>query len=113
MVIYESDRETATNTDILAGGRLNSIPFDGNLTIRLQSDLGDTTNNYRFTIQLPDGDVPVDNQFVTADNPALGGVLDDRTALTFTFRVRQGGHVIFSCTETGAAIMTWQAVLRP
>lgn len=112
-LIYERFVIAATDADLLAAGRLNSIPYAGQLTLRFQSSLADATNAYNLTIQLPGGDVPVDNQIVPGNNPALGGVMDMRTLLSFTFRVAIGGHVVVSLTESGTAICTIEAVLRP
>lgn len=112
-MILESAVITATNADILNGTRLNSIPYNGTLTFDVLADLNDATNNYTVTIQEPDGDVPIDAQPVPGANPSLGGVLDDRQLFRFSMPVRQGGHVNIALTETGAAICTWRAVLRP
>ena len=111
-LIIEQAVIIATDADILNGTRLNSIPFNGTLTLDVQADLADATNNYVLTVQKPDGDVPVDGQIVLGNNPALGGVLDERTLMRFTFRATQGGHFTISLTETGTAICTWRAVLR-
>ncbi len=112
-MIYESAVIVATDADVLAGTRLNAIPYPGELILEFQASLADATNNYLLTIQLPNGDVPVDSQIVPANNPALGGVLDSRTMLTFVFRATQGGHFTVSLTEAGTAIATWRAVLKP
>ncbi len=112
-MIYESAVIIATDADILLGTRLNAIPYGGLLTFEFQSDLADATNNFKVTIQLPSGDVPVDSQIVPASNPALGGVLDERTLLRMSFPATQGGHFNVSLTETGAAICIWRAVLSP
>lgn len=111
-MIYESAVIAATDADILNGTRLNAIPYNGILTLEFQSSLADATNSYALTIQLPGGDVPVDAQIVPGNNPALGGVLDDRTLLRMTFPASQGGHFSISLTESGTAICIWRAVLR-
>ncbi len=111
-MIYESAVIVASNTDVLNGTRLNAIPYNGILTIEVQSSLADATNNYALTIQLPGGAVPVDSQIVPGNNPALGGVLDERTLLRMTFPATQGGHFTISLTESGTAICIWRAVLR-
>ncbi len=110
--IYERLIISATNTDVLSGGRLNAIPFSGNLVIRLQSDLGTAAAHYQFTIQLPDGEVPVDDQIVPAINPAVVGAIDDRQCWMATYRVPQGGHVTVSVTETGTTVLTAEFLLR-
>jgi len=112
-MILETAVETASDTDILAGTRLNAIPYNGTLVFEVQADLNNATNNFALTIQLPNGDVPVDSQFVPGVNPSLGGVLDERTLLRFAFPASQGGHFNISLTETGAAICTWRAILSP
>ncbi len=112
-MIYESAVIVATTADILNGTRLNAIPYNGTLTLDFQASLADATNSFTLTIQLPNGDVPVDTQIVPADNPALGGVLDERTLLRFTFPATQGGHFNISLTEAGTAILMWRAVLKP
>lgn len=111
-VIYESAVIVGTNTDVLNGTRLNAIPRNGVVTIDVQASLADATNNYALTIQLPGGDVPCDSQIVPGANPALGGVLDERTLLRFTFPATQGGHFTISLTESGTAICMWRAVLK-
>ncbi len=112
-MILESGIVAATTADLLSGGRLNAIPYNGRLTIELQSQLADATNAYSVTIQLPNGDVPVDTQAVPGTNPALAGVLDDRQLLRFAFQATQGGHFTITLTESGTAVCTWRAVLQP
>lgn len=112
-MILETATEASTNADILAGTRLNAIPYNGTLTMEFQSDLNNATNNFVVTIQLPNGDVPIDAQLVPASNPALGGVLDERTLLRIAFPAFQGGHFNVSLTESGTALCTWRAVLSP
>ncbi len=112
-MIIESAVEVATNADILAGTRLNSIPYNGTLTFDCLANLNDATNNFVLTIQEPNGDVPIDAQPVPGSNPSLGGVLDERQLFRFTMPARVGGHINISLTETGAAIAMWRAVLRP
>ncbi len=111
--IVERNVIVATNADILNGTRLNSIPYNGILTFLVLADLANATNFYAMTIQLPNGDVPVDAQIVPGINPSIGGVLDDRMNFMMSFDATIGGHFNISLTETGAAIATWQAVLRP
>lgn len=113
-MIYETGIEAATNTDILAGTRLNAIPYIGQVTFDVISQLNDATNFFSVTIQLPNGDVPVDAQRVPAVNPALAGVLDERMLARFVFPSgASGGHFAISLTETGTAVATWRMVLSP
>lgn len=111
--IVEQAIIVATDTDVLNGTRLNSIPYNGTLTFMFSVDLANATNNWVLTLQLPNGDVPIDSQILTGTNPSLGGVLDERTAFMATYRAYQGGHFVVSLTETGTAIATWRAVLNP
>lgn len=115
-MIFEQDVIIATNADVLNGTRLNAIPYNGQLVIQFASNLANATNNYSATIQLPNGDVPVDSQIVAAGpevEGALGGQLDRNFLTEFRFPATQGGHFILSFTETGAAVLIWRAVLTP
>lgn len=113
-MIYETGIEAATNTDILAGTRLNAIPHVGTITFDVLCQLNDATNSFAVTIQLPGGDVPVDSQRVPGCNPALAGVLDERQLARFVFPSgASGGHFNISLTETGTAVCTWRCVLSP
>lgn len=111
-MIFESALISATNTDALSTGRLNAIPYGGILTLRFLADLGDATNNYSLTIQLPSGDVPVDAQTVWASGAGTDMLLDERESLDFAFPVGQGGHVTVSLTENGTATCAFVAILR-
>ena len=112
-MIYETFLVSASNTDLLSSGRLNAIPYNGTLTLDFLSDLGDDTNNYALTIQLPGGDVPVDGQRVVASSSGLDMVLDERELMRFSFGASQGGHFTVSLTESGTAVCAVRAVLRP
>ncbi len=116
-MIYLGATIVATDADILNNTRLSSIPYSGGiLTVLAMANLNNSTNNYIMTIQLPDGSVPVDGQPVLAGQEvegALGGQLDSRLMMQFSFPAPQGGHFTIAFTETGTAICTWVAVLRP
>lgn len=111
-MIYEQLLIANTNADVLSAGRLNAIPWNGVLTLDFLADLGDVTNYYALTIQLPGGDVPVDGQIVPASSSGVDSVLDERELLRFSFNVSQGGHVVVSLTENGTAVCAVRAVLR-
>lgn len=112
-MIYESSLISATNADLLAGGRLNAIPYGGTLTLQFLADLGDITNNYVLTIQLPSGEVPVDGQVVPASASGVDMDLKSDQLLQFSFSAGQGGHFTVSLTENGTATCAFVAVLRP
>lgn len=112
-MIFESTLISATNTDVLSVGRLNSIPYAGQLTLRFLADLGDATNFYTLTLQLPDGSVPVDAQRVPGSGAGTDMLLDERELLQFTFPAINGGHFTVSLTEGGTATCAFQAILRP
>lgn len=112
-MIFESSLISATNTDVLSAGRLNAIPYGGSITFRFLSDLGTDAANYVLTLQLPNGEVPVDAQRVWASSAATDMTVDDREVMQFTFTATQGGHFTVSLTETGTAVCAFVAVLRP
>lgn len=115
-MIYLTGVEAATNTDILLNTRLTSIPYVGQLTIQVLANLNNSIARFTITIQLPDGSVPVDSQFVSGNQDvegALGGQLDDRFLDQWSFPSGLGGHFTISLTATGVAIATWRVVLSP
>lgn len=115
-MIYLSGVESVTNSDILNNTRLTSIPYAGNLTLQCMANLNNATNRFSLTVQLPNGDVPVDSQPILAGQEvegALGGQLDTRLLMQFTWPALPGGHFTLTFTETGAALVTWVVVLRP
>ena len=111
--IILSSVETATNADILQGTRLQTVPAGGVLTFELQAEENSTTNNYAVSIQMPNGDTPLNNVRVPACNPALAGVIDERQNLTVSFPIMQGGHCVFAATETGGTLMSWRVTYTP
>ena len=113
-VIILSGQDAASNTDILQGTRLQTVPAGGFLTFELQASDNDATNNFTATVQLPNGDTPFESVRVPAGNTAgLAGVLDSQTKMMATFPVAQGGHAVFSVTETGDAEVTWRITYTP
>lgn len=106
---------SATNTDILQGTRLQTVPRNGWLSFELQAADADATNQYVASIQLPSGDTPLDSTLVPGNSTTAGvaGVLNERDALKLRFRVAQGGHCVFGLTETGDTEATWRVTFTP
>lgn len=105
--------EAASNTNLLSGTRLENIPAGATfLHFRCSANLNDASNSYALTIELPNGLIPVDGQRVPSNNPSLGGVLDERTLLQWTWAAVPGGRFIISIVETGTTLFTWLAQLR-
>ena len=100
-MIVESGIVAATTSDLLSGGRLNNIPYNGKLVLQFCSNLLDASNFYALTIQKPDGSVPIDGQSVPANAQGATGILDSREYLELVFAATQGGHFAVSLTETG------------
>jgi len=111
--IILSSLESATNADILQGTRLQTVPAGGVLTFELQASINENANNFAVSVQMPNGDTPLNSVRVPGSNPALGGVIDERQNLTVSFPIMQGGHCVFSCTETGTASMAWRVTYTP
>lgn len=113
-MILEQFLISATNTDVLSTGRLNSIPYAGMLSLQFLADLGDATNFYQLTLQLPNGDVPIDTQVVPASGSGLDSVMDARELLEVKIPITSsGGHVTVSLTENGTATCAFRAILTP
>lgn len=112
--IILSGQEAATNADILQGTRLQTVPSAGYLLFELQASDNDGTNNMTVSIQMPNGDTPMNATRIPCGNATgLAGVIDDRTALRARFRIAQGGHCVFSCTETADTELTWRVTYQP
>ena len=111
--IILSDVEFATNADILQGTRLQTVPAGGVLTFELQSIANSASNNFAVSIQMPNGDTPLNNVKVPACNPQLDGVIDERQNLTVSFPISQGGHCVFSASETGTSSLSWRVTYTP
>ncbi len=112
-VIIESGIEAASNTDVLAGGRLTTVPDNGLLTFEFLNQLADATNSGTISINLPNGDVPVQAQLLPGANPALAGVIDDRQKFMASFPIQQGGKCLLVYTETGTTVMAWRVTFTP
>ena len=111
--IILSSFEEASNADILQGTRLQTVPAGGVLTFELQATVNDGSNHCAVSIQMPNGDTPLNNVRVPGCNPALAGVIDERQNLTVSFPIMQGGHCVFSMTETGTSSITWRVTYTP
>ncbi len=107
--IIVSGQETASNGDILQGTRLQTVPAGGVLTFEMQSADNVAANSYTASIQLPSGETPMNGVLVPGGLTAgLAGIIDERVNLTASFGVQQGGHTVFSCTETGDTEFDWR-----
>lgn len=113
-VIILSDVESASNTDILQGTRLQTVPQSGVLTFEMQASDNVAANHYVVSVQMPGGDTPINGVRVPGGNSTgLAGVIDERTDLTVSFVIEQGGHCVFSCVETGDAEFSWRLTYTP
>lgn len=107
--------EAASNTDILQGTRLQTVPSNGSLLFELQAADGVAANNYTVDIQLPDGSTPLNGTVIPANSGTAGvaGIINERDALKLRFRIGQGGHCVFACTETGDSELAWRVTFQP
>jgi len=105
--ITVTGREAATNTDLLATGRLVTIPV-GKVKIELQADLNTAAANYTVSLTLPGGEAPWLDVIVPSSNPSLTGVMDERTTLTGVFDIFESGHLLVDVTETGTTLLDWR-----
>lgn len=111
-MIMECYHLAATDTDVLdAPSRLASIPYAGQLTLEMQADINDASNYWSCTLQLPNGDVPIDGQRIPEG--ANAGSINGNDKYTVSFPVNAGGHVVLSLTETGTSTINVRATLMP
>jgi len=111
--IILSGVEFATNSDILQGTRLQTVPAGGILTFELQTQYNNASTNFAVSVQMPNGDTPLNSVYVPACNPAAEGVIDERQNLTVSFPIMQGGHCVFSATEAGSNSLAWRVTYTP
>jgi len=111
--IILSGLEDATNSDILQGTRLQTVPAGGVLTFELQGEFSDNSNFSTVSVQMPNGDTPLNNVRVPGTSPTDTGIIDERQNLTVSFPINQGGHCVFSHTETGSNNLAWRVTYTP
>jgi len=112
-VIVLSGYELATNTDILQGTRLQTVPAGGFLTFEMQANSNTDTTFSTVSVQMPNGDTPLNEVRVPGCNPTNDGVIDDRQKMMITLPIAQGGHTVFSVNETGANSFSWRVTYTP
>ncbi len=107
--------EAASNTDILQGTRLQTVPSAGILTFEMQASDAVAANTYSVSIQLPNGDTPMNGVPVPGNGGTAGvaGVMDSRMNLTASYAIGQGGHCSFSCVEVGDTELFWRVTFTP
>ena len=92
-VIVLSDIASASDTDILQGTRLQTVPAGGFMTFELQANENDATNGYTASIQMPNGDTPLNTVRVPAGNGGNDTAGGDRRAKKdddhLTYRTRR------------------------
>ena len=109
--IVLSNIESASNTDILQGTRLQTVPQGGYLTFELQATLNDVTNQFNVSVQMPNGDTPLNDVRVPAG--VTNGALNNNDKMQITLPIAQGGHTVFSCAEIGANQLAWRVTYTP
>ncbi len=114
-IIVLGGLEAASNTDILQGTRLQTVPRNGILSFELQAADSVAANFYSVSIQLPNGDTPLNGTPIPGNSGTAGvaGVINERDALKLRFRIAQGGHCVFSCVETGDTELAWRVTFTP
>ncbi len=111
--IILSDLEVGSNADILQGTRLQTVPAGGVLTFEFQAELNDATNFCTVSVQMPNGDTPLNNVRIPGTSVADTGIIDERQNLTVSFPIMQGGHCVFSSSVNGASNLAWRITYTP
>ncbi len=110
-MIVETGITVATDTNILAGGRLENLPAPGTVSLEMSSDFNTAASNHTITVRTPDsaGEVPIDGQPVPANGDGKAGCIDNNTKQTLLIRADSGGRLLFSTVMTGTPILAWRA----
>jgi len=112
--IIVSGQLTASDSDILQGDRLQTVPENGLLTFEISAADNVAANHFVVSIQLPDGNTPMNGVLVPGSATAgLAGVMDERLYLRASFPIAQGGHCVFSAVETGDTEMDFRVTYTP
>lgn len=112
--ITEAGFEAASNTDILQGTRLQTVPSNGVLTFEMQASDLIAANSMAVSIQLPNGDTPMNGVLVPqGDTAGVTGVLNSRNYMRASYPIAQGGHCSFSVVEVGDTELTWRVTFTP
>lgn len=109
--IIISELISASGADVLANTRLQTMPTNGLLIVEAQASANDGTNGFTMTLELPNGDTPMNAVQVPAG--ATAGAIDTEHKTVATFRVVLGGHVTLSFTEAGTATLAYRVTFKP
>ena len=107
-MIVESGLIEASNSDVLNGTRLQTAPSNGNLAIELQASTFTSTDQAAISIQLPNGDTPLNSVPVPAGVGTGSLNLNDKTVVAVP--IAQGGHIVIGVTVTGTVALTYRIV---
>lgn len=113
-VIVLSDRVLASNSDILQGTRLQTVPQGGFLTFEFSAEESSATNNAVVSVQMPNGDTPLNEVLIPYNGfDGANSILHIDTKMQITLPVQQGGHAVVSITETGTTVVTFRITYTP
>ena len=113
-VIVLSEQVSASNSDVLQGTRLQTVPQGGFLTFEFSAEECSSANNAVVSIQMPNGDTPLNEVLIPFNGySATDGVLHSSSKMQITLPVQQGGHAVVSITETGTTVVTFRITYTP
>ncbi len=114
-LIQETYAITGDNTDVLAApSRLAAIPYNGVLRLAISATVSNASNLMNLTVQLPDGETPVNAQVIPANGyTTVDDIIHASTVLTYNFTASQGGHYRVEIAETGTCSVFLVASLSP
>ena len=113
-VIVLSDQISASNSDVLQGTRLQTVPQGGFLTFEFSAEECSASNKAVVSVQMPNGDTPLNEVLIPFNAyDAANGVLHAQSKMQITLPVQQGGHAVVSVTETGTTVVTFRITYTP
>jgi len=111
-MIVEAFRLEATDQDVLiAPSRLAAIPYGGILILEFQAANNTLTAFWAVTVQMPNGDVPLDA--VRIPEGVTDGALNADDKYQISVPATQGGHILVAAVETGTSVLLIRATLMP
>ena len=102
---------SASDSDVLNNTRLQTVPMGGMLTFEFQTSAFTAADQGAISLQMPNGDTPMNNQPIPAGVTSGSLNLNDKTQISQI--VAQGGHTVFGVAITGTCDLVYRVTYTP